>query len=73
VERGVVHDVVATAATSVSVHAYSPPLTRMSFYDEIGQAAIIQMPVEDSPALVTGRVLHPAGNRPEVGSGATST
>jgi quercetin dioxygenase-like cupin family protein len=33
VERGVVHDVVATRRVSYSLHAYSPPLDTMSFYD----------------------------------------
>lgn len=32
VAPGVVHDVHATAAPSVSVHAYSPPLTEMTYY-----------------------------------------
>jgi predicted metal-dependent enzyme (double-stranded beta helix superfamily) len=33
VERGVVHDVVATNRVAYSVHVYSPPLEAMSFYD----------------------------------------
>jgi quercetin dioxygenase-like cupin family protein len=33
VGRGVVHDVVATTRVAYSVHAYSPPLQTMSFYD----------------------------------------
>lgn len=33
VAPGVVHDVRATAAPAVSIHAYSPPLTRMTYYD----------------------------------------
>ena len=33
VERGVVHDVVATKRVSYSLHAYSPPLETMSFYE----------------------------------------
>lgn len=32
-ERGVVHDVVATNRVAYSIHAYSPPLEVMSFYD----------------------------------------
>ncbi|HTU36858.1 MAG TPA: cysteine dioxygenase family protein [Acidimicrobiales bacterium] len=32
VERGVVHDVVATNRVAYSIHAYSPPLEAMSFY-----------------------------------------
>jgi hypothetical protein len=33
VERGMVHDVVATNGVAYSLHAYSPPLQAMSFYD----------------------------------------
>jgi predicted metal-dependent enzyme (double-stranded beta helix superfamily) len=33
VARGVVHDVVATNRVAYSIHAYSPPLAAMSFYD----------------------------------------
>jgi predicted metal-dependent enzyme (double-stranded beta helix superfamily) len=33
VARGVVHDVVATNRVAYSIHAYSPPLEAMSFYD----------------------------------------
>jgi quercetin dioxygenase-like cupin family protein len=33
IERGVVHDVVATKEVAYSLHAYSPPLEAMSFYE----------------------------------------
>jgi quercetin dioxygenase-like cupin family protein len=37
IPRGVVHDVVAVGAgTAVSLHAYSPRLSEMGFYDEAG-------------------------------------
>ena len=36
IEPAVVHDVVAMSGLSYSVHAYSPPLREMSFYDEVG-------------------------------------
>ncbi len=36
IEPAVVHDVVAMSCLSYSVHAYSPPLREMSFYDEVG-------------------------------------
>ena len=31
--RGIVHDVIGAADGSLSVHVYSPPLSRMNFYD----------------------------------------
>ena len=62
VERGVVHDVVATADSSLSVHAYSPPLTWMSFYDDSGQEAVRHSAVDDGPSVLhAARILHPAG------------
>jgi quercetin dioxygenase-like cupin family protein len=32
VEKGVIHDVLASDTTSYSIHVYSPPLATMSFY-----------------------------------------
>ena len=62
IERGVVHDVVATADSSLSVHVYSPPLTWMSFYDDSGQEAVRRSAVDDGPpVLAATRILHPAG------------
>lgn len=37
IERGVVHDVIGVAGSSLSVHVYSPPLTSMSYYQAPGQ------------------------------------
>ena len=63
VERGVVHDVVATAESSLSVHVYSPPLKWMSFYDESARHVVRHSAVDDGPpALAATRVLHPAGS-----------
>jgi mannose-6-phosphate isomerase-like protein (cupin superfamily) len=45
VGAGVVHDVVAGAGPTLSVHVYSPPLTTMSFYDDTGQVLISRGPV----------------------------
>ena len=61
VERGVIHDVVATADSSLSVHVYSPPLTWMSYYDDSGKQAVRHSAVDDGPpALAATRILHPA-------------
>jgi quercetin dioxygenase-like cupin family protein len=32
VDRGVIHDVLASDTTAYSIHVYSPPLVTMSFY-----------------------------------------
>lgn len=48
IEDGMVHDVVATNCLSYSVHVYSPPLAKMSFYDESGVEVMSQMVVEDA-------------------------
>lgn len=50
VAPGVVHDVVADAAPAYSVHAYSPPLTTMSFYASDGRRVLRTEIVEDTPA-----------------------
>jgi quercetin dioxygenase-like cupin family protein len=65
VPAGVVHDVVAAGSSAaVSIHAYSPSLREMRFYD--GQAArvIAVEAVVEEPTLFDARsvaaVLHPA-------------
>ncbi len=50
VERGQVHDVVATGATAYSVHAYSPPLRSMTFFGDDGRTVLRTESVEDAPA-----------------------
>jgi quercetin dioxygenase-like cupin family protein len=64
VARGVVHDVVASGEPAFSVHAYAPPLTTMSFYDEEGRRVIRTEVVPDAPAdLLRGSGMrdHPSG------------
>jgi quercetin dioxygenase-like cupin family protein len=46
IEHGIVHDVVAISGPSYSVHAYSPPLREMSFYDEFGVEVMRQVALE---------------------------
>ena len=46
IEPAVVHDVVAMSGLSYSVHAYSPPLREMSFYDEVATAVTRRTAVE---------------------------
>jgi Cysteine dioxygenase type I len=73
VERGVVHDVVATNRVAYSVHAYSPPLEVMSFYEvpAPAPAAALASPGDGSggSADVTGAALSllPDGGTPLVG------
>lgn len=58
VAPGAVHDVVAEAAPAYSVHAYSPPLTTMSFYDTDGRRVLRTEVVEDTPAEFEAFVGH---------------
>jgi uncharacterized RmlC-like cupin family protein len=59
VPQGVVHDVVALGPTpALSIHAYSPPLTTMGFYDgdgrRVGEEAVADdaaPPARSAPAL----------------------
>ena len=47
---------------ALSVHAYSPPLTSMGFYDETGQIRLDRRPVDGRmPAAEQPRAMHPAG------------
>lgn len=48
---GVVHDVIATLSTAVSIHAYSPPLEQMTYYrrDEEGVLAHLETLETDDP------------------------
>jgi predicted metal-dependent enzyme (double-stranded beta helix superfamily) len=60
--RGTIHDVRAGAGRSLSVHAYSPPLTSMSFYDGSASRPLRRTAVEDCRGpIASTRVLHPAG------------
>jgi quercetin dioxygenase-like cupin family protein len=62
IDRGVVHDVIATSPTpSLSVHVYSPPLAVMGFYEE-GGARLLDRRVVLQPAgaIAPGRFLHPS-------------
>jgi quercetin dioxygenase-like cupin family protein len=62
IERGVVHDVVATGtASSLSVHVYSPPLEAMGFYDDGGLRLIDRQSVDGTAGpLAPARSLHPS-------------
>jgi hypothetical protein len=65
VGSSVVHDVFCVGAgPAVSVHAYSPPLSSMGFYDESGTTLLDRQLVgtEAGPSA-TARALHPAGGR----------
>jgi predicted metal-dependent enzyme (double-stranded beta helix superfamily) len=65
---GMVHDVVNRAdAPATSIHVYSPPVTRMTYYDP---ETLDPVESEDFPsevpllgATASARVLHPAGRR----------
>lgn len=65
VPAGTVHDVLnVSVAAATSLHAYSPPLSSMTFYDPITGAPTRSEPVAPEPAVVSGavaaRALHPA-------------
>ena len=62
IDRGTVHDVVASGTTpALSVHAYSPPLSSMRFYDDAARDVVDVQPVTaQEPAVATTRALHPA-------------
>ncbi len=57
VEPGAVHDVRATSAgPAVSIHAYSPPLSRMTFFqrDGAGELRAVRRVESREPELATG-------------------
>ena len=58
----VVHDVFSPGpGPAVSVHAYSPPLTSMGFYDETGTTLLDRQWVEaEGDPVATARALHPS-------------
>jgi hypothetical protein len=65
---GSVHDVVnQSPIAATSIHAYSPPLSSMTFYDPVDgqpvrrEAVAPALPLFDAAAV--GRLLHPAGDR----------
>ncbi|HWE55377.1 MAG TPA: cysteine dioxygenase family protein [Acidimicrobiales bacterium] len=45
---GTVHDVISPAGLAYSVHAYSPPLSTMSFYDDRGRHVLRTEAVADT-------------------------
>ena len=53
IEAGIVHDVLARGTSpALSIHAYSPPLSSMGFYDMAGQALLVRQPVDDQSITV---------------------
>ena len=62
VEQGVVHDVLAPATTSISVHVYSPPLSSMSYFDERAAAVVARFPVVETAEFRAGE--SRSGRRP---------
>lgn len=66
---GIVHDVVNRAAEpATSIHVYSPPVTRMTYYDADTLAPVeTEAIAPEAPMLQArsaARMLHPAGRRP---------
>ena len=67
VPSGTVHDVLnVKAAKATSLHAYSPPLSSMTYYDPITGEATHTEAVVPEPAAISGptlaQALHPAGS-----------
>ena len=67
VPSGIVHDVLnVKAQPATSIHAYSPPLSSMTYYDPISGEATRTEPVTPEPAAISGptiaQALHPAGS-----------
>ena len=65
IPASVVHDVVAVGSgTAFSIHAYSPPLREMRFYDAQATTVVAVRPVVEEPTLLSARAvaaaLHPA-------------
>ncbi len=60
VERGVVHDV-AAHFEALSVHVYSPPLGRMTYFDDLAERVVLEEPVDPRHAAVFG------GGAPQLG------
>lgn len=48
VGRGVVHEVRAEGGEAISVHVYSPPLSRMEFFDDQGERILFVEPVDQA-------------------------
>lgn len=65
---GIIHDVGTTERTATSIHVYSPPLSTMTFYEEVTGLPdrvldVAEDSVEVDPSAVA-RVLHPAYGGP---------
>jgi hypothetical protein len=60
--RGVVHDVIGVTDGSLSVHAYSPPLSLMNFYDEDGMFLVRSEAVDASCELEGATSMAGAGS-----------
>ena len=62
IEAGVVHDVLARGTSpALSIHAYSPPLSSMGFYDVAGQRLLVRQPVDDQSITVECGWSHAEG------------
>ena len=62
IEAGVVHDVLARGTSpALSIHAYSPPLSSMGFYDVAGQRLLVRQPVDDQSITVECGRSHAEG------------
>jgi rhodanese-related sulfurtransferase/mannose-6-phosphate isomerase-like protein (cupin superfamily) len=57
VGRGVVHEVRAEGGEAISVHVYSPPLSRMEFFDDQAERLLFVEPVDQAvdAVVMTGR------------------
>lgn len=51
VAPGVVHDVAASGEEALSIHIYSPPLSRMSYFDDSGRTVVFQEDVDQGSDL----------------------
>lgn len=62
VGRGVVHEVRADGGEAISVHVYSPPLSRMEFFDDQADRLLFVEPVDQAvdAVVVTERSVGPS-------------
>lgn len=67
VPQGVVHDVVAAGAEALSIHVYSPPLSRMAFFDDRAAFVVFEEQVDGASDLFAPPAGGPAsGEDPSV-------